>query len=77
MKKFLFCLSAFTLMLSCGATEKTIENVKPIVQENSSYWQQHVDYSMEIDMDVNSYQYQGKQKLVYTNNSPDVLNRVY
>ena len=41
------------------------------------YWQQHVDYSMEIDMDVNNYQYQGKQKLVYTNNSPDVLNRVY
>ena len=28
-------------------------------------------------MDVESYQYQGKQKLVYTNNSPDVLNRVY
>nr|WP_282135065.1 M1 family metallopeptidase [Seonamhaeicola maritimus] len=32
---------------------------------------------MEIDMDVNSYQYKGKQTLVYTNNSPDVLNRVY
>ena len=28
-------------------------------------------------MDVNTYQYNGKQTLVYTNNSPDVLNRVY
>ncbi len=28
-------------------------------------------------MDVNSYQYKGKQSLVYTNNSPDVLNKVY
>jgi hypothetical protein len=26
---------------------------------------------------VNTHQYQGVQKLVYTNNSPDVLNRVY
>ena len=43
----------------------------------ATYWQQHVDYKMDIDMDVNNYQYQGKQTLVYTNNSPDVLDRVY
>ncbi|TVZ58324.1 peptidase M1-like protein [Flavobacteriaceae bacterium MAR_2010_105] len=47
------------------------------VSKNSGYWQQHVDYTMEIDMDVNSYRYNGTQKLVYTNNSPDVLNRVF
>ena len=28
-------------------------------------------------MDVKSYQYQGKQQLVYTNNSPDDLHKVY
>ncbi|BAO75532.1 Zn-dependent aminopeptidase [Winogradskyella sp. PG-2] len=44
---------------------------------SNSHWQQHVDYDMEIDMNVKTYQYAGKQKLVYTNNSPDVLNRVY
>ncbi|WP_420838786.1 M1 family metallopeptidase [Aestuariivivens sediminis] len=32
---------------------------------------------MEIDMDVKNYQYHGKQRLIYTNNSPDVLNNVY
>ena len=41
------------------------------------YWQQHVSYQMEIDMDVEKNQYAGKQKLVYTNNSPDVLTKVY
>jgi hypothetical protein len=46
-------------------------------QGNHSYWQQHVDYSMEVFMDVNTYRYSGNQTLVYTNNSPDVLNRIY
>lgn len=46
-------------------------------QKNSIYWQQHVDYTMEIDMNVETYQYDGKQKLVYTNNSPDDLDMVF
>lgn len=46
-------------------------------QPAPGYWQQHVDYTMEIDMDVNTYQYDGIQNLVYTNNSPDTLSRVY
>ena len=45
--------------------------------QNTTYWQQHVDYTMEVAMDVKSYQYTGTQKLVYTNNSPDELSRVY
>ncbi len=44
---------------------------------NPQYWQQHVNYTMAIDMDVKTYTYSGTQKLVYTNNSPDVLNRVF
>lgn len=46
-------------------------------QNNTSYWQQNVDYSMEVNVDVEKYQYSGTQKLVYTNNSPDELNRVF
>lgn len=46
-------------------------------QNKSGYWQQHVDYTMEVNMDVETFQYTGTQKLVYTNNSPDELNRVY
>lgn len=44
---------------------------------NPGYWQQHVDYKMEVNMDVKTYQYKGKQTLVYTNNSPDTLKRVF
>jgi len=46
-------------------------------QNNSSYWQQHVDYKMEVDMNVENFQYTGTQELEYTNNSPDTLDRVF
>jgi peptidase M1-like protein len=48
-----------------------------VFAQKSFYWQQHVNYTMEIDMDVKNFQFNGKQKLVYTNNSPDVLNEVF
>ncbi len=54
-----------------------IVSISVISAQNNSYWQQHVDYTMEVDMDVKTYQYNGTQKLVYTNNSPDELDRVF
>ncbi|KAF2516174.1 M1 family metallopeptidase [Flavobacterium foetidum] len=45
--------------------------------QNAPYWQQHADYKMEVSMDVKNYQYKGKQELVYTNNSPDTLKKVF
>ncbi|MCU0351039.1 MAG: M1 family peptidase, partial [Flavobacterium sp.] len=44
---------------------------------NPGYWQQHVDYKMEVDMNVNNFQYKGKQELIYTNNSADTLHKVF
>ena len=44
---------------------------------NPGYWQQHVDYKMEVNMDVKKFQYTGKQEIVYTNNSNDTLHKVY
>ncbi len=41
------------------------------------YWQQHVSYKMDIDFDHKNHQFKGNQTLVYTNNSPDTLNKVY
>ena len=40
-------------------------------------WQQHVKYTMSIDMDVQTNQYSGTQRLAYTNNSPDTLKKVF
>ena len=44
---------------------------------NPGYWQQHVDYKMDVKMDVKKFQYTGKQEIVYTNNSNDTLHKVY
>lgn len=46
-------------------------------QPGPGYWQQAVDYQMEVDMDVETNRYDGHQLLSYTNNSPDTLNRVF
>ena len=43
----------------------------------SGYWQQHVEYMMNVTMDVEKYQYTGTQQLKYTNNSPDTLQTVF
>lgn len=43
----------------------------------TGYWQQRVKYSMNIDMQVETNQFSGKQKLEYWNNSPDTLKRVF
>jgi hypothetical protein len=41
------------------------------------YWQQKVDYKIDIQFDDINHQFKGTEKLVYTNNSPDTLSKVY
>ena len=45
--------------------------------QQKTYYQQKVRYKMDIDVDVNSFTYQGKQSITYTNNSLDELSVVY
>ncbi len=40
-------------------------------------WQQRVKYTMNIDMNVQTNQYKGKQQIEYWNNSPDTLHKVF
>ncbi len=44
---------------------------------NAQYWQQKVNYTMEVELDPSTAQYEGIQKLVYTNNSPETLHKVF
>ncbi|MBW3518836.1 M1 family metallopeptidase [Flavobacterium sp. NKUCC04_CG] len=67
MKKFFLSLS-FSLAFLGALAQKN---------PNPGYWQQHVDYKMEVNMDIKKSQYAGIQKLTYTNHSPDTLNRVF
>lgn len=40
-------------------------------------WQQHIKYSILVNMDIVTNRFTGIEKLEYTNNSPDTLNRVF
>lgn len=40
-------------------------------------WQQRVDYAMDVRLDVKTHKLTGTQKLIYANNSPDTLRKVY
>jgi len=40
-------------------------------------WQQRVKYFMDVKMDVSANRFSGKQRLEYTNNSPDTLYKVF
>src|SRR5210317_1376052 len=59
-------VALFALALSVAATA-----------QNTHYWQQEANYTMDVTMDINTFQYQGTQQISYTNNSPDALNQVF
>ena len=44
---------------------------------SAQYWQQKVDYTMSVELDAKTADYTGVQKLVYTNNSPETLSKVF
>jgi ribosomal protein L31 len=80
MKKNILLFALGILAISCSQT-KTVSETKTVTSTttitHSDYWQQHVDYTMNIDVNAEKHQYKGTQKLVYTNNSPEILDRVF
>src|ERR1700709_829401 len=80
MKHFFLCtFDAFkfrlmnkrTFLIVCALSYTILVKAQP------DRWQQHVKYVMDINMNVETNQFTGKQKLEYTNNSPDTLTRVF
>ena len=47
------------------------------VSFSQNYWQQHVEYEMDINVDVSDFTYDGDQSIIYTNNSNDTIKKVY
>ena len=43
----------------------------------AQYWQQAVDYHIQVDLDDTKHQLAGDLSLTYTNNSPDDLHEVF
>ncbi len=61
----------FSIVFAC-LLMATISYAQP-----AERWQQSIDYKMNIDFDVQTHRFDGTQKIVYKNNSPDTLNRVF
>lgn len=72
MKHIVILISGLLLISFTSA-----QSVPEMVYKTDSYWQQQADYTINIDIDVNSYQFKGNQQIVYTNNSPETLNKVF
>lgn len=48
-----------------------------ISAQPNGYWQQQVDYNIEVSLDDNKHELQGVINIVYVNNSPDTLQYLY
>ena len=68
---FSFCIGSAYLI----AQETSAPSVKSAY--TAGYWQQEVEYTMNIVVDAPAHQFTGEQRIVYTNNSPDVIDRVF
>src|SRR6478736_347170 len=64
-------IKKFTLITSIASI------IASMALAQTGYWQQRVEYTMNIKMNVTSHQFEGDQKLIYYNNSPDTLSKVY
>lgn len=53
-----------------------VVSTQSVIAQNG-YWQQAAKYEMNIDVNTEAHQYAGTQKLVYTNNSPESLDKVF
>lgn len=61
-----YLLSLLLISITTSATSQTRD-----------YWQQRVEYEMDIRMNAPDNRFTGSQKLTYYNNSPDTLERVF
>jgi hypothetical protein len=76
MQKNLFLIFTIVLITSCAQIKEAAYQQKKNTTQ-TTYWQQHVAYTMAIDVDAKNHQYKGTQKAIYTNNSPEELTKVY
>lgn len=48
-----------------------------LADNQDAYFQQYVNYNINVSLDVEYHTLNGKESLLYTNNSPDTLNEIY
>jgi hypothetical protein len=55
----------------------TLITVSIISNAQADRWQQRIKYNIEVQMDVQKNQFKGKERMEYTNNSPDSLSKLF
>jgi len=50
--------------------------IQTTTAQRKGYWQQAVDYKMNIDVNEKTYQYDGNMQLKYSNNSGQSLKKL-
>jgi hypothetical protein len=48
-----------------------------ITTSNAQYWQQEVNYTIQVKLDDKSHVLRGSEIIQYTNNSPNSINEIY
>lgn len=69
----ILCLSGFSQDYSSGDNPYYWKKRKP----HAAYWQQDVEYKLKVYLSDTNDVVWGNEKLIYTNNSPDALNKLY
>ena len=45
--------------------------------QRRGYWQQHIDYDIQVQLDVDDHTFSSIQNIRYQNNSPDTLDELF
>lgn len=90
LRLFLFLLSVAEIILTLRQNHFTMQPtlvrislficsflITSALTARENYWQQGIEYKMEIEMDTSNHRFSGSQEITYYNNSPDDLNEIY
>ena len=67
----------FALLLLLVPLSSVPAAAQPTVAQPAEDWQQRVAYDMDVTLLADRHQMRGRQRLTYTNNSPDTLRTVF
>jgi hypothetical protein len=69
---------AFVFSESCITTIQKTEAPKVVEKQiQLERWQQKIDYKIDVDFNHLNHQYTGNSRIVFTNNSPDALDKAF
>lgn len=88
MKKLLLVVAAFVFVWSTVSAQAlyTPRNIQQAIKKGTrttsgkpgdNYWQNTGNYTIDVEVDVKTKIVSGKEKIIYTNNSPDELSDVF